>query len=77
MKTLLVFTFLINLSLTSCTSLNKSTPTKKVDQIKDTEPKLTKPTVKKTWVEDQIQGERYIEGHWEYVIEENSVWGSK
>ena len=37
-------------------------------------PLLTRPKVKRIWVKDQIKGNRYVKGHWEYIIEENSKW---
>ena len=37
-------------------------------------PLLTRPKVKRIWVKDQVQGNRYVKGHWEYLIEENSKW---
>ena len=37
-------------------------------------PLLTRPKVKRLWVEDKVQGRRFIKGHWEFVIEEQSVW---
>ena len=40
-------------------------------------PLLTRPKIKRVWVEDKIQGKRFIRGHWEYVIEEQSEWSTK
>jgi|SaaInlStandDraft_6_1057023.scaffolds.fasta_scaffold21631_2 uncharacterized membrane protein YebE (DUF533 family) len=37
-------------------------------------PQLTRPKVKRVWVEDKIQGKRFIKGHWEYIILEQSNW---
>ncbi|USN48494.1 MAG: hypothetical protein H6626_05225 [Pseudobdellovibrionaceae bacterium] len=44
---------------------------------KETIPLLTRPKIKRVWVEDKIQGKRFIRGHWEYVIEEQSTWSQK
>lgn len=41
---------------------------------KSTGPLLTQPKVKKIWIEDKVQGKRFIKGHWEYIIQEQSVW---
>ncbi|MCB0369034.1 MAG: hypothetical protein KDD45_06160 [Bdellovibrionales bacterium] len=37
-------------------------------------PLLTQPKIKRIWVDDKVQGKRFIKGHWEYTIEEQSVW---
>lgn len=37
-------------------------------------PLLTRPKIKRIWVKDEIKGKRFVKGHWEYVIEENSEW---
>lgn len=47
---------------------------KKKKKIKDDTPLLTRPRVKKIWVKDRISGSRFVKGHWEYIIEENSQW---
>ncbi|MCB0415383.1 MAG: hypothetical protein KDD50_13690 [Bdellovibrionales bacterium] len=41
---------------------------------KESTPLLTRPKIKRVWVEDKIQGQRLIRGHWEYIIEEQSTW---
>lgn len=40
-------------------------------------PLLTQPKVKRVWVEDKVNGKRFIKGHWEYIIEEQSSWSQK
>lgn len=55
---------------------NKLTQTQLKIHEEDT-PLLTRPKVKRIWVEDKIQGRRFIKGHWEFVIEEQSEWSSK
>lgn len=37
-------------------------------------PMLTRPKVRRVWVKDEIKGRRFVKGHWEYVLEENSEW---
>jgi hypothetical protein len=37
-------------------------------------PYLTKPKVQRVWVPEKIDGDKYISGHWIYVIERQSVW---
>jgi hypothetical protein len=40
----------------------------------DKTPFLTKPQVQRVWVPEKIEGDKYIEGHWLYVIDRPSVW---
>lgn len=37
-------------------------------------PSLTAPSVRRVWIPSRIEGERYIDGHYEYVIEKSSTW---
>lgn len=37
-------------------------------------PELKEPKVESRWVEGRVQGNRYIEGHFEYVILEQARW---
>ena len=37
-------------------------------------PFLTKPKVQRVWVPEKVEGDKYISGHWIYVIERPSVW---
>lgn len=37
-------------------------------------PALTAPKVRRVWVPARIEGEKYIDGHYMYVIEKTSGW---
>lgn len=37
-------------------------------------PSLTAPRVRRVWVGPTIEGEKYIEGHYIFVIEKTSTW---
>ncbi len=37
-------------------------------------PSLTSPEVRRIWVPEKIEGGKFIEGHYMYVIERNSAW---
>lgn len=37
-------------------------------------PSLTSPEVRRIFVPSRIEGQKFIEGHFEYIIERNSVW---
>lgn len=51
--------------------LPKSTAMKKDDP---KTPSLTSPEVRRVWVPEKIDGDRFIDGHYMYLIERNSVW---
>jgi len=57
----------------------KKTQEKQVKALEKTNdtPLITQPKIKRIWVEDKISGKRFIKGHWEFVIEENSEWSTK
>ena len=60
-----------------CSSLTKKKPdvlkeTKKEE--KELQPSLNAPIVKKVWVPEKIEDNKYIEGHFMYVIEKNVQW---
>lgn len=40
-------------------------------------PALAEPKVESRWIEGRVQGNRYIEGHFEHIIVEPSRWQSK
>lgn len=37
-------------------------------------PSLTAPKVRRVWVPARIEGDKYIDGHYMYVIEKTSTW---
>lgn len=37
-------------------------------------PSLTSPEVRRIWVPEKIEGNKFIEGHYMYVIDKPSVW---
>ena len=37
-------------------------------------PSLTSPKVRRVWVPSKIEGDKYIDGHYMYVIEKTSTW---
>lgn len=37
-------------------------------------PSLTRPNVSRLWVDPTIDGNKYIDGHWIYLIDRPSVW---
>lgn len=39
-------------------------------------PSLTAPKVRRVWVPARIEGDRYIDGHYMYVIEKTSTWSN-
>jgi hypothetical protein len=37
-------------------------------------PFLTSPKVRKVWVPEKIENDKFIEGHWMWVLERTSTW---
>jgi uncharacterized membrane protein YebE (DUF533 family) len=37
-------------------------------------PALTKPKLRSMWVPDKVEGNKYIKGHWIYIIEDPGSW---
>jgi len=38
---------------------------------------ITKPIIKEKWIDTKVQGEKLIEGHRVWIIEENSKWNMR
>lgn len=62
--------------MSSCTTLNKTNQnqSKLANKADDKSPSLTSPKVRKVWVPEKIEGDRYIEGHWMWVLERTTTW---
>ena len=74
----LVLILLVGVLMSGCSTLSKAKVSKegkaKLAKKEEVSPLLTKPKVRKVWVKDKVIGNRYIKGHWEYIIKENSQW---
>lgn len=45
------------------------------DNLQDSKsPSLTTPKVRRVWVPARIEGDKYMDGHYMYVIEKTSTW---
>jgi|JI10StandDraft_1071094.scaffolds.fasta_scaffold648125_2 hypothetical protein len=42
---------------------------------KDKVPAISTPEVRRVWVPEKIDGNKYIDGHYIYVIDRQAVWG--
>lgn len=62
--------------LVSCSSMKKSTITTQKDSLESQTPSLTAPKVRRVWVPAKIEGDKYIDGHYMYVIEKTSSWSN-
>jgi hypothetical protein len=59
------------LSISACaTHRNQSTDTEQ----SAVPPKLTEVKTKRIWIPDKIEGERFEEGHWLYIIDKPVSW---
>lgn len=43
-------------------------------EFKDKVPGMSTPEVRRVWVPEKIEGNKYIEGHYIYVIDRGAVW---
>ncbi len=62
--------------MSSCTSMKKKNniDTNQSNTSNDKSPALTSPKVRKVWVPEKIEGDKYIEGHWMWVLERTTTW---
>lgn len=60
----------------SCSTLNKTNKDQSNinNKSNDKSPALTTPRVRKVWVPEKIDGDKYIEGHWMWVLERTTTW---
>ncbi len=73
-KNIWVMTIII--LLCSCTLARKSKPDQSGSnsKLENKSPSLTLPKVRKVWVPEKIEGDKYIEGHWMWVLERTTTW---
>ena len=64
------------MGLSSCTTLNKNKldTNKSVKKDDAKSPSLTAPKVNKVWVPEKIEGDKYIEGHYVWILEKTTSW---
>lgn len=62
--------------MSGCSSMNKTKQDQPSNSNKsdNKSPALTTPTVRKVWVPEKIEGDKYIEGHWMWVLERTTTW---
>lgn len=62
--------------LSSCTSVKKKngSDTNSSHRSENKSPALTSPKVRKVWVPEKIEGDKFIEGHWMWVLERTATW---
>ncbi len=62
--------------MSSCTSMNKNKNDTNNTAIKDDNksPSLTAPKVRKVWVPEKIDGDKFIEGHYMWILEKTTSW---
>ncbi len=62
--------------MSSCTSMNKNKNDINNISIKDDNksPSLTAPKVRKVWVPEKIDGDKFIEGHYMWILEKTTSW---
>lgn len=72
----LVLPVLMGLILSSCSTLNKNKKNNFVSNnlSEKKSPSLITPKVRKVWIPEKIDGDKYIEGHWMWVLERTTTW---
>lgn len=63
--------------LSSCTSMNKNkndSNKNTSDKVDNKSPSLTAPKVRKVWVPEKIEGDKFIEGHYMWILEKTTSW---
>jgi hypothetical protein len=71
-----VMSVLAVIMMSGCSSMNKSKQDQSSNSNKsdNKSPSLTTPKVRKVWVPEKIEGDKYIEGHWMWVLERTTTW---
>lgn len=59
--------------LVSCSHMKKNQMVSQ-NKMNDKTPFLTSPKVRKVWVPEKIEGDKFIEGHWMWVLERTTTW---
>ena len=61
-----VLAILSIVTMMGCSSMNKNNKDQSStnNKLEDKSPALTSPKVRKVWVPEKIEGDKFIEGHW-------------
>jgi len=72
----LVLPVLMGFIMCSCSTMNKTNKNQSISNNKSESksPALITPKVRKVWVPEKIDGDKYIEGHWMWVLERTTTW---
>ncbi len=73
---IVIMSMIAVMGLSSCTTLNKnkSNSNKSINKDDIKSPSLTAPKVSKVWVPEKIEGDKYIEGHYMWILEKTTSW---
>jgi len=71
-----VLAILSIVTMMGCSSMNKNNKDQSntSNKLEDKSPALTSPKVRKVWVPEKIEGDKFIEGHWMWVLERTTTW---
>ncbi len=63
-------------TMMGCTTIDKNNENQSNtnNKLVDKSPALTSPKVRKVWVPEKIEGDKFIEGHWMWVLERTTTW---
>lgn len=70
----LVLPVLTGLIMCSCSTMNNKNQSISNNKSESMSPALITPKVRKVWVPEKIDGDKYIEGHWMWILERTTTW---
>ena len=72
----IVIALIAIIGMSGCTTMNKSKTEagKPFNKDDNKTPSLTAPKVNKIWVPEKIEGDKYIEGHYIWILEKTTSW---
>ena len=59
---------------TGCQSKSSLSAEEPIAEDSDEDPSPMSPSVRKIWVPDRIEGNRYERGHWIYIMDKEGRW---
>lgn len=73
---IVIMSLIAVMGLSACTTMNKNKTdsNKSINKDDNKSPSLTAPKVSKVWVPEKIEGDKYIEGHYMWILEKTTSW---
>lgn len=73
---MITMVLMIIMTMMSCKTKGTHTDSNTISNTKDKNksPMLTNPKVRKVWIPEKIEGDKYIEGHYMWILEKTTIW---